>query len=355
MKFVDEIDLEVRAGHGGPGSVHFLHEKYREYGGPDGGDGGRGGDVCIAANPGIQTLGHLLSHNDYRAPDGEAGKSKKRSGKDADDLVVEVPLGTQIVDVETGETIGDLIRPGMRVVVARGGKGGLGNHHFATSVNQAPSYAQPGLPGEKKTLRLNLKLIADVGLIGLPNAGKSTLLDAVSSSHPRIADYAFTTLVPNLGVIENHEHRRFILADIPGIIEGASRGTGLGLSFLRHIERVGIVLYILDITSIDPRADLVMLRNELRSYSSELLNRPSFIVLNKMDEIEFDETFAETLVEELCDPELWHPGVPRTFFISAREKRGLDPLLDAIFELFRDQNTLAERMLPGEAQLHEQR
>jgi GTP-binding protein len=348
MKFLDEIELSVEAGHGGAGSVHFLHEKYREFGGPDGGDGGRGGDVYIEANSGMQSLGHFLYMQSYHAGDGEPGRGKNKTGKDGEDLIIQVPLGTQIVDPLHLEILGDLIRPGMRILVAVGGKGGLGNQHFANSVNQAPRYAQPGLPGEKRRLHLNLKLIADVGLIGLPNAGKSTLLAAVSRSHPKIADYAFTTLVPNLGVVESRDHRRFILADIPGIIEGASRGAGLGLSFLRHIERVKVMLYVIDVNSIDPIAELQMLRSELGSYSEALLCRPSFVILNKMDTIDYDDAFAGDVIRSLSDPALWQDSPePRFYPVSAREHEGLNDLIHTLFELFENEVTLAEEMLPG--------
>ncbi|MBI3396825.1 MAG: GTPase ObgE [Spirochaetia bacterium] len=347
MKFVDEIDIVVRAGHGGPGSVHFLREKYRAFGGPDGGDGGRGGSIYFYANPSMQTLGHLVRQSIYTAPNGEAGSAKQCSGANAADAIIHVPLGTQVEDIDTGELVADMDHPEKTVLVASGGKGGMGNQHFATSSNQAPTYAQPGLPGEERRLRLNLKLIADAGLVGLPNAGKSTLIAAVTHSHPKIADYAFTTLIPNLGVLEGPSYRRVLLADIPGIIEGASRGAGLGLSFLRHIERVRVVIYVIDVTSIDPVHDLEMLRRELATYSEPLLTRPTLLVLNKMDEIGYDQAFADLVLTRLTDPALWGPpapGIPVTTCMSAKEKQGTDAFVTRLFELFPDQS-FAESML----------
>ena len=348
MKFIDEIDIHVKAGNGGEGIVHFLHEKYREFGGPDGGDGGRGGDVYLKANSGIVTLGHLLKHDTYRAGDGEPGRGKNRTGKDGVDLIIQLPQGTVVDDIDAGETLGELTRHDSQILVARGGRGGLGNQHFSSSVNQAPRYAKPGLPGEEKYLRLNLKLIADAGLIGLPNAGKSTLLDAVSRSHPRIADYAFTTLTPNLGVLEGENERRLIIADIPGIIEGAHKGAGLGLSFLRHIERVMVIIYVLDVTSMDPVSDLRMLQSELASYSEELMLRPAMVLLNKMDCIDYDEEFARSIVEKLKDKSLWKgKEKPKFLTLSAKERHGLDEFHNTLFGMFRDNATLAEKMLPG--------
>ncbi len=347
MKFVDEVEIMVRGGKGGPGVVHFLREKYREFGGPDGGDGGRGGDVYLYANSGMQTLGHLIRRPILAAQNGAPGAAQKCSGLTGEDLTIHVPLGTQVEDADTGEIIGDLDRAEKKLLVAKGGKGGLGNQHFANSVNQAPEYAQPGLPGDEKRLRLNLKLIADVGLVGLPNAGKSTLIAAVSRSHPKIADYAFTTLIPNLGMVYGPEYRRLLLADIPGIIEGASKGAGLGLSFLRHIERVRAIVYVMDISSLDPVGELEMLRSELASYSQDLLERKTLIVLNKMDVIDYDPAFAADAIRRLSDPALWQAparGVPEILTISAKENTGTDVLVTKLFEIF-PEPTFAELML----------
>ncbi len=342
MKFIDEIEIRVRAGAGGHGCVSFHREKYQPRGGPDGGDGGRGGDVVLRANTGLETLGRLRKAKLYAAPRGEPGRGNKMSGADAQPLHIELPVGTQIVDVETGDVIGDMTRPDSNLTVARGGKGGLGNQHFATSVNQSPEYAQPGMPGEEFSLRLNLKLLADAGLVGLPNAGKSTLLTRLSRSHAEIGAYPFTTITPNLGVLENKEFRRVLIADIPGIIEGASRGAGLGLSFLRHIERVGVLIYVLDVGSMDVVHDFMLLREELKTYSEELLKRPMLIALNKMDLADYDEDIVADTAAQLKSA-LPENHVPEIFPISANEKNGLDELQAGLFRHF-PETTFAERM-----------
>ncbi|MBE7437145.1 MAG: GTPase ObgE [Spirochaetales bacterium] len=339
MKFVDEIEIEVEAGHGGAGSVHFLREKYRPMGGPDGGDGGAGGDVIIKTNPSRQTLGHYLQQRFFKADNGDPGRALKQSGKRGQDLILEVAPGTVVTDIESQEILGDFLRAGEQLIAARGGKGGLGNSHFASSTNQAPHYAQSGLPGERRLLKLELKLLADAGLVGLPNAGKSTLIARLTASKARIADYAFTTLSPNLGVLENEAGRRVLLADIPGIIEGAHQGAGLGLSFLRHIERVGLILYLLDLTSLDLVSDLTLLQNELASYSPSLPGKAAIVVLNKWDEIQYDPDFVALMQQKLRArwPEL------ETIAISARDGRGLEPLKESLFEHFPEE-TLAERI-----------
>ena len=346
-KFVDEIEITVRAGHGGAGSVHFVRKWGDPYDGPDGGDGGRGGDVYIAAHPSMQQLGHFLKQNLYAAERGHPGRENRMHGKDGGDITLNVPPGTIVIDVDTEEELGDLTRPDSVIKVAKGGKGGLGNSHFATSTNQAPRYAQPGLAGDERRLSLQLKLLADAGLIGLPNAGKSTLLSAVSGNHPKIAGYAFTTLTPNLGVVQDEdETRRLLLADIPGIIEGASRGAGLGLSFLRHIERVRVMVYVLDITSLDPAADLAMLQAELETYSSELLRRPALVMFNKADLIDYDHDLFLEVSAAVRDPALWHAGVvPEVQLISADKGDGRDEFIDALFQ-YVPAPSLAEEMLP---------
>ncbi len=337
----------MRAGHGGPGSSHFHREKYVDRGGPDGGDGGRGGDVLLQADPSLSTLDRFLSRRFFAAKNGEPGRSLRRFGQDAPPLIIQVPVGTVVEDADTGEFLCELIHPDDQVVIATGGKGGLGNAHFATSVNQAPAYAQPGLPGEERRLRLTLKLIADAGLIGLPNAGKSTLLAAVSNNSPAIGDYPFTTLNPNLGVLIRNE-RRLILADIPGIIEGASKGAGLGLSFLKHIERVNVIIYVLDIASLDPTAEFRILRMELSKYAESLLQRPYLILFNKADEADYDAEFEKTVEEQFrqkgaeLDPPLAKDC--KVLFISAREQKNLDAFLDTLFALFKDE-THAERLI----------
>lgn len=333
MAFVDEIEIRVRGGHGGPGSVHFQRAKYKPRGGPDGGDGGRGGDVIVRANTALQSLGHFKNRVTFEGEAGEAGDSSNCTGSNGRDLVIHVPPGTEIIDAETNEVVCDLVGVEHHIRVARGGKGGMGNTRFATSTNQAPEYAQPGLPGEERLLLLRLKLMADVGLVGLPNAGKSTLISAVSHSKSRVADYPFTTLIPHLGVVENKELRRLLIADIPGIIEGASHGVGLGLSFLRHIERVRAILFVIDVQSMDPAAELAMLQNELGSYSEELLKRPAIVALNKMDVIDYDEEFAEKVIAHLKE----NPGrmkLDSVIAISAMEHKNLDQLTSLLFAYF---------------------
>lgn len=354
MKFVDTVEIFVRAGHGGAGSVHFRREKYVPRGGPDGGDGGRGGDVILKANASLSTLDRYLSQKSFSAPNGGPGQSACRFGEDAADLVLPLPVGTVVDDLDTGERLCEIVHPDDSVRIAHGGKGGQGNTHFATSVNQAPTYAQPGLPGEERHLRLTLKLIADAGLIGLPNAGKSTLLSAVSNNTPAIADYPFTTLNPNLGVVFSRGNagdgteRRLILADIPGIIEGASRGAGLGLSFLKHIERVNAIVYVLDVSSLDPTEEFRMLRLELARYSEELLKRPYIVLFNKADQADYDRKYERSVAAAfrekgaLLDPPL-HPKTT-ILFISAKERKGLDPFLDTLFQMF-NKETHAERLV----------
>ncbi|EKO33840.1 MULTISPECIES: GTPase ObgE [Leptospira] len=325
--FVDEIAIEVFAGHGGAGSVHFRREKYVEFGGPDGGDGGVGGNVIIRPNLSMYTLDKYLSKRKYKAEAGFPGVGENRSGKKGEDLVLFVPLGTQIYDEETGDLLFDFVSDTQEFVVARGGRGGKGNAHFKTSTNQTPRFAQPGEEGEYKFLRLSLKLLADVGIVGLPNAGKSTLISKITDAHPKIAGYAFTTLSPNLGVVKRKgDIFRFTIADIPGIIEGASMGIGLGLSFLRHIERVKGILYLFDASSLDIEEDLKMLRNELFTYNPELLNRPYLIVLNKID-IWDDPEFTKDIISKIT-----HLG--KVIAVSADKETNLEELLETMDETF---------------------
>ncbi len=281
-KFTDNIVIKVRAGKGGAGAVSFRREKYIPKGGPDGGDGGKGGDVIIMAQQGYYNLGHLFKDRVYKAENGGYGMGQNRNGKDGQDLIIRVPAGTQVQDAETGELLADLVNEGDAVCVARGGMGGKGNAFFKTATHQAPRFSQPGMPGEERSILLNLKLIADVGLVGLPNVGKSTLLKAITNAQPKIADYPFTTLIPNLGVIERGE-QIIKIADIPGIIEGAHKGMGLGLSFLQHIERVRIILFCIEAIDADPLYTLSLLKAELSTYKKELLQRTSMILLTKSD------------------------------------------------------------------------
>jgi GTP-binding protein len=293
MKFVDEATIKVQAGNGGRGMVSFRREKFIPFGGPDGGDGGTGGSVWVVAKQGLNTLADFRYQRSFKAGNGEPGGSADCSGRGGGDLEVAVPVGTVIHDTDTEETLGDLTHDGERLLVARGGKGGLGNQHFKSSTNRTPRRATPGYPGERRELRLELKLLADVGLLGLPNAGKSTLISAVSAARPRIADYPFTTLHPNLGVVYVGEHKSFVMADIPGVIEGAAEGAGLGLQFLRHLQRTRLLLHLVDIAPPDPAADPVkdarVIVAELKRFSAELAARERWLVLNKTDLMMPDE------------------------------------------------------------------
>ena len=282
MRFVDQARIKVSSGRGGAGVVSFRREKYVPRGGPDGGDGGKGGDVILRAESGLATLYDFTHHRVFRAPDGRPGQGAQRTGRGGADLVVKVPLGTLVYDEGAETLLADLTAPGQEYVAARGGRGGKGNKHFATSRNRTPRMAQPGEAGQELNLRLDLKLLADVALVGLPNAGKSTLISRVSAARPKIADYPFTTLNPNLGVVDPPGYEPFVLADIPGLIQGASQGTGLGHRFLRHVERTRLLIFLLDWTA-DPAAALATLERELAAFSPELAGRERLIVLNKTD------------------------------------------------------------------------
>jgi GTP-binding protein len=287
MKFVDEATIKVQAGNGGRGMVSFRREKFIPFGGPDGGDGGTGGSIHLRAEAGLNTLADFRYQRTFKAKSGDSGGSADCSGRGGEDLEIVVPVGTVVYDVDTDETLGDLAHDGDRILVARGGKGGLGNQHFKSSTNRTPRKATPGYPGEKRELRLELKLIADVGLLGLPNAGKSTLISVVSAARPRIADYPFTTLHPNLGVVYVGEQKSFVMADIPGLIEGAAEGAGLGIRFLKHLQRTRLLLHLVDIAPPDPEADPVKdarsIAAELKKFSPELATRERWLVLNKLD------------------------------------------------------------------------
>ena len=287
MKFVDEARLKVQAGHGGRGSTSFRREKFIPFGGPDGGDGGHGGSIYLRAAPGINTLADFRIERTHKAESGEYGSGNGCTGRGGADLYIPVPVGTVVRDLETQEALGDLTREGQELLVARGGKGGWGNARFKSSTNRAPRQFGPGLPGEKRSLELELKLIADVGLLGLPNAGKSTLIRAVSAARPKVAGYPFTTLHPNLGVVAVAEHRSFVMADIPGLIEGAAEGAGLGMRFLRHLQRTRLLLHLVDIAPPDPDADPVRdaraIVRELKKFDPKLAAKPRWLVLNKRD------------------------------------------------------------------------
>jgi len=328
MDFIDESKIYVQAGNGGNGCCSFRREKYVPKGGPDGGDGGRGGDVIVEASTRVHTLLDQRYHPHYKAERGQHGKGKNCTGRSGRDLVITVPVGTIIRDAQTGDIVADLVKEGQSAVIARGGSGGRGNARFATPTLQAPRYCEPGEPGEVKEFVLELKLLADVGLVGFPNAGKSTLISRVSSARPKIADYPFTTLTPNLGMVR-WKDRDFVMADIPGIIEGAHTGVGLGLRFLRHIERTRIILYLIDLspdTERDPRDEFTVLRRELQAYSPELVERKQLVVLNKCDLPEARQRAGE-VVAFVKDR-----GYP-CFTVSAASGEGLAEIQDEIIRI----------------------
>ncbi|OAQ21897.1 GTPase ObgE [Thermosulfurimonas dismutans] len=325
-RFVDQAKIHVQAGNGGHGCVSFRREKYVPRGGPDGGDGGDGGDVILVADPQLHTLYDFYHQVHFRAENGRPGMGKKMKGRDGEDLILKVPVGTIVKDAETGEILGDLVEPGQTLVVARGGKGGRGNARFATPTRQAPRFAEPGKPGEERWLVLELKLIADVGLVGLPNAGKSTLLSRISAARPKIADYPFTTLQPNLGVVSLSDHRSFVVADLPGLIEGAHKGVGLGLEFLRHVERTRVLLQVLDASGENPLADFEIVEKELAHYHPELLRKPRAVALNKIDVIQ-DRSQLDPLKREL--ESRGHP----VYLISAATGEGIKDLLEGLWRL----------------------
>jgi GTP-binding protein len=325
MKFVDEATIRIQAGNGGRGMVSFRREKFIPFGGPDGGDGGDGGSVWLVAREGLNTLADFRYQRAFKASNGEPGGSADCSGRGGEDREVPVPVGTVVYDVDTEETLGDLATEGARLLVAKGGKGGLGNQRFKSSTNRTPRKATPGYPGEKRELRLELKLLADVGLLGLPNAGKSTLISVVSAARPKIADYPFTTLHPNLGVVYVGEHRSFVMADIPGVIEGAAEGAGLGIRFLKHLQRTRLLLHLVDIAPPDPEADPVVdaraIAAELKKFSPELAQRERWLVLNKIDLLTPAE--AEKRCKEIVRRLRWRGPVYR---ISGATRQGTQEL-----------------------------
>jgi GTP-binding protein len=335
MKFVDEATIKVQAGNGGRGLVSFRREKFIPFGGPDGGDGGDGGSIHFVANKGLNTLADFRYQRSFKAKNGEPGGSADCSGRGGEDLDIVVPVGTAIYDTDTEELLGDLTQDGMRLLVARGGRGGLGNQHFKSSTNRAPRRATPGYPGEKRELRLELKLLADVGLLGLPNAGKSTLISAVSAARPRIADYPFTTLHPNLGVVYVGEHKSFVMADIPGVIEGAAEGAGLGIRFLKHLQRTRLLLHLVDIAPPDPEADPVkdarVIVAELKRFSPGLAARERWLVLNKTDLMTPED--ADKRCREIVRRLRWKGPV---FRISGATRAGTKELCQAVMRRLDD-------------------
>ena len=311
--FVDYVKIYARSGNGGPGSCHFRREKYIEFGGPDGGDGGRGGHVILRGNSQYWTLIHLKYQRHQMAENGEGGSGAKSHGRDGKDIILDVPLGTVAKDAETGEVVAEVTEDRQEVILVRGGRGGLGNWHFRTATNQAPRYAQPGEPMQEGWFILELKVLADVGLVGFPNAGKSTLLSVVSAAKPKIADYAFTTLEPNLGIVEARDGHSFVMADIPGIIEGAHEGRGIGTRFLRHIERNSVLLFMVPADTKEIVREYNILLNELRQYNPEMLDKRRLLAVTKSDML--DEELTEALSQELdAAPEL--RGIPRLFISS---------------------------------------
>ncbi len=327
MRFVDEAEVFVHAGRGGDGAIAFLREKYRPFGGPAGGDGGRGGDVIFEADESCATLLDFLRRPRLAAKNGTSGRGKDQNGRAGDDLVVKVPVGTVVTDAESGTVVADLTVAGERVVVARGGRGGLGNCHFVSSTSRAPRIATPGAAGEQKQLRLELRLIAQVGLAGMPNAGKSTLLGALTGARPKVAPYPFTTVVPNLGCVRSADDVNFAIADVPGLIHGAHLGHGLGIRFLRHLRRTRLLVFVIDLSG-DVIRDLGVLRDEIEAFDPELLSRPLIIALNKMDLLSEQALAARVKQVSL------HTQA-QTYAISARNGQGLEPLLAAILRELR--------------------
>jgi GTP-binding protein len=323
--FIDSVELTVHSGKGGQGAVSFRREKFVPKGGPDGGDGGKGGDVYFLVDKNTHTLSHYKGKKVLKAKNGRPGEGRNRHGKNGEDLVLIVPPGTQVIDAETGELLLDLVEDGQKVLFLEGGKGGKGNWHFKSASNQRPTYAQPGLPGKEKKIRLELKLIADVGLVGFPNVGKSTLISTLSNARPEIANYEFTTLTPKLGVVRISEFESFVMADIPGIIEGASEGKGLGLQFLRHIERTKSLLYMVDITSYrDPLGQFKTLKKELERFSEELARRNYAIALTKVDALDVEE--ANGRITRFIEGLGLTPGGPNRYGLDERYRYFLQDL-----------------------------
>jgi len=326
VKFFDEAFITVQSGDGGRGCVSFRREKFIPRGGPDGGDGGKGGDVILKSTSQRRTLYQFRFKREFKAKNGGHGQGKRKTGKNGEDLIIDIPPGTLIKDAETNDLIKDFTQPGESFIIAKGGRGGQGNCRFKSSTHRAPRFAQPGEPGQFLKLKLELKLIADVGLIGLPNAGKSTLISAISSATPKIADYPFTTLTPNLGVVQTGWGKPFVVADIPGLIEGAHNGAGLGIRFLRHIERTHILVHLIDTSAIDPQDPLAgyeTINGELAGYSAQLAEKPQILVLNKMDLPDTDQT-SKVFQAKLKDREI--------LLISAVTREGVDQLISKIIQ-----------------------
>ena len=327
--FVDQIRIFCRSGHGGAGSRHFMRTKFNAMAGPDGGDGGRGGHIVLRGNGNLWTLLHMRYYKNVLAEDGQGGDKNNKTGRDGKDVVLEVPLGTIAIDEETGMKEAEILEDGQEAVWIRGGKGGLGNRHFATATNQAPEYAQPGEPGSEGWKVLELKVLADVGLVGFPNAGKSTLLSSITAAKPKIADYAFTTLTPQLGMVEYRNGRSFCMADLPGIIEGAAEGRGLGHRFLRHIERNPVLLFLIPADSADAAKEFDILLRELERYDESLMDKHFLLAVSKSDLL--DEELKQALERELPK------GIPHVF-ISSVTGEGLDRLKDMLWDALQQED-----------------
>ena len=344
MRFVDEAVIRVEAGDGGNGKASFRREKYIPLGGPNGGDGGDGGSVYLIATENVNTLVDFRYHSVHRAQRGQNGMSQDCTGKKGDDCFVPVPPGTTVYEADTGEKIGDLTQPGQQLLVAKGGFHGLGNTRFKSSINRAPQQFSKGSPGEHRMLRLELMVIADVGLLGMPNAGKSSLIRAVSSARPKVADYPFTTLHPNLGVVSVDNLRSFVIADIPGVIEGAAEGAGLGLQFLKHLSRTGLLLHLVDIAPYEseetPVSAAQKIIHELEKWSDDLVNKPRWLVLNKIDHLAEDEVaqHCQAIVEQLK----WTGPV---FLISALKNQGTQALMYAIMDFLEEQKAVSQESI----------
>lgn len=324
QNFVDYVKINCRSGNGGAGSSHFRREMYAPQGGPDGGDGGRGGHIIVEGNAQMWTLLHLKYKRHHKADHGKPGGGSRSSGAQGEDIILQVPLGTIAKDVETGETLFEITDDGQLEILLEGGKGGLGNHNFKSSTNQAPQYAQPGIPGKEEWKLLELKVLADVGLVGFPNVGKSTLLSVVTAAKPKIGNYEFTTLVPNLGIVNYRDGRSFVMADIPGIIEHASQGKGLGTRFLRHIERNAVLLFLVPADADDINKAYTILLNELAIYNPELLDKPRLLAISKSDMLDEE---MKTLLAETIDVD-----IPYLFFSSVAQS-GLTELKDELWEM----------------------
>ncbi len=341
MKFVDEAFIDISAGDGGAGCVSFRHEKYKEFGGPNGGDGGRGGHVFAIADPNLNTLVDFRFSRRHDAKRGQHGMGSDMFGAAGDDITLKMPVGTIVSDAETGEVLYELLTPGEIITIAKGGDGGFGNMRFKSAINRAPRQKTPGWPGEKKSLKLELKVLADVGLLGMPNAGKSTLITAISNARPRIADYPFTTLHPNLGVVRVGPEQSFVVADLPGLIEGASEGAGLGHLFLRHLQRTRLLLHVVDMAPFDDSVDVVVqaraIVNELKMYDQALYRKPRWLVLNKLDMVSAEQRAA--LVKDVVRRLRFKGPV---FEISALSHEGCAALVHAVYQHVKAQQILEQ-------------